>query len=457
MGLLLWIKQGLIRCVSHFSMGLAIILPHSGPCSPLVPRSTVGPITNESFVYPDRKSSQCGLCIPFPGVQVYALPVPSSQLTFQGAEIVELRGWITEMNCKGCANDGVNYDEGDNPYDFSYDLKLDPHWLQEKGININQIIRVGNILSNGTISTYPYSAGVAFPIVHVESMSWRNGQTLQQNYCCTLNHIPTCDLPDFKGAGVVSPPQLCGYRSIPKPQNWIHEDPPNSNPPVMWPWDPHYYSYDWIKSPHNNTAIAIGDYVRIKGALITDNPHDLTKWDYSPPSIPIFNWPTVNYITDPTNPARWTEIHPPDLIEKLPYKAPTEEVRCAALNAHPDTFNDRTTNLIFNIQAPPNPFPNVLQVTEDIDKSVSSGKLITDKITKSTNLVTVQLAVKSTHVLTTGTPGQFKACYTVSWKEIPNGLLLYDRSAGYGQFYSSDGSGGIHQLGPAYDTIEDLY
>jgi hypothetical protein len=58
----------------------------------------------------------------------------------------------------------------------------------------------------------------------------------------------------------------------------------------------------------------------------------------------------------------------------------------------PDTINDRTTNLIFNIPAPPlpNAFPNVLQYTEDIDKTVSSGKLLTDKVTNFTNFIKVQ-------------------------------------------------------------------
>jgi hypothetical protein len=59
---------------------------------------------------------------------------------------------------------------------------------------------------------------------------------------------------------------------------------------------------------------------------------------------------------DPDNPARWTEIHPPDLIEALPDRAPEETVRGVTVRAPQGAFSRSPAPVDLSL-SPPGPRP----------------------------------------------------------------------------------------------------
>lgn len=72
----------------------------------------------------------------------YRLKLPGSVINEKGAEIITVRGWLRTIS--GPAGQNCS----DDPSDFSYDLELDPTWLDSKGIDPNRIVRADNASSN---------------------------------------------------------------------------------------------------------------------------------------------------------------------------------------------------------------------------------------------------------------------------------------------------------------------
>jgi hypothetical protein len=94
-----------------------------------------------------------------------------------GAQIIELRGWLRISDnarwcfaedvvhrpmTNECINEGSGYNE--EPPDFVYYLDLDPLWLQQQGTDVNQIVRIGNLLDQTHDEGYSTSAPAAIKV-----------------------------------------------------------------------------------------------------------------------------------------------------------------------------------------------------------------------------------------------------------------------------------------------------
>ena len=357
-----------------------------------------------SMVYPDVKSmlnEKGGLLWPS---RDHRLSVPSSTPNAKGAQVVELRGWI-----RGGHDSHTNTGEGLNPYDWRYELELDPAWTDQMGIDLNRLVRIGNIFMS--IENADYYAAVAPPTTHIEIMSWRVGQTVEPSSLCLQ-------------------PWPCDRRPVPNPV-WPFEYPLGSK--VFWAWDPRTFSDAPFNECHNR--IRVGQYVRIVGALITDSPH----WE----SIgePVDNaaarmgneasraWGDVAEYgaavrhEHPDNPSRWIEIHPPDRIELISNeRVPTETVRCVAVLAKP---GQRKT--LDHIIPPPGPRPpgSVLGYSERVSlytnvASIVEGNFVKGRFTGAALTPEADgLRVRVTVAGTSDGPGKFNATYRVYWKPAP--------------------------------------
>jgi hypothetical protein len=363
--------------------------------------------TPPSSVYYDRHS-HTSLIHGLP----YALDIAGTHQNEWGAQIIELRGWIRipkeiPLSCFQ-TRDAPEYciNLHDNPPDFTYGLELDPVWMQQQGIDINQVVRVGSLLDQTRDQDYSTSAGA---IIKVELMSWHFDQKL----------------PGRER-------EFGGGRDVPQPSGWNFVVPTQKYGDTFWPWDPRYPSDEDPRT--NPNAVPLGhypdgtkrpdsdlDYVRIVGSLVIDYPHNVT-WKYPFPHIP-------NAHMDPNNPARWTEIHPPDLIERIePPKDPNgmvhkETVRCVAAVAENGYGGTGEINSFYSlIQAPPRPDPLAqLKYIEDIDRTGNTNdRTVSNKdvlVYPHYGYIIVGGRVEGEGYL--GAYGKFKACYRVFWEPGP--------------------------------------
>ena len=371
----------------------------------------------------------------------FFLDVPGSiklQTQYKEIRIVEIRGWLRLIE-KGC--------NGTDP-DWHYSLDIDPEWADSKGIDLNQILKVGNIikcdlLSAKTIKRIPSAYAIlALPSIHVELNGWRP---------------KTTNLPEG-----------WFYTSRPKPSDWnksISEEV-CKNYGTIWPYDPLNPNVGDSRLDSFLPPI-IPDkapYVSISGSILMDNPHiesgwienkllrwfgfnpiyQGTFWDYLRDHFGIKItkdiaeqeenevvaamqiWATNKSPTDPTNPARWTEIHPPDIIKVLPYKEPKETLRGIAVVANNGPLVGETRSISVDIY-PPSPRPlsiSKLEVKELVGPETNFSTIIEGNVTKSGARITtysdrVNVYVKVQGQGAYGAPGKFKAIYRVGWATLP--------------------------------------
>jgi len=176
--------------------------------------------------------------------------------------------------------------------------------------------------------------------------------------------------------------------------------------------------------------------VRIKGALISDDPHWTGEW-----TDPKVAWGNhyrpggdLNFKNDKLNPVRWTEIHPPDLVEVLDDdKPPLETVRCVALFAYNGLLTRETRALDFDIYGPePKPSDSAfVTCVENVNGANTNFQTILEgnngnnfnntgaQITAFNDHVHIHVTVKGELL---GVAGKFNAIYRVFW--APHQLRL---------------------------------
>lgn len=270
------------------------------------------------FNIPSSSPTPGSLIFPPNGTSHFPLKgIPNAiSVMSQGREIqiAEMRGWLRGISGEGQCN------HEDDGADFQYLLELDTDWALSQGVDLHKILRVGNVAQIGLqqASSSPRKA-VSLPLINVELNSWG-----------WRSHYPP-------GAN--------------KPQDWTHQQE-NCPKTVPWPFDPDQGGT--LLVPNGATR---GPYVRMSGSLVTDSPHDVqhrpgtifcryfaiccadfwcssgspqAEWEGSVP-----DWaPRPGASSDvPDHPARWTEMHPPDLIEVLEQREPRVTVRGLALAA----------------------------------------------------------------------------------------------------------------------------
>lgn len=353
-----------------------------------------------------------------------AKTVTGSKPNGLGAQIIELRGWLRRAD-RGC-----------NPEDpdWHWDLVLDPIWADHLGVDLNEIITPGsiNVFSDERLVNTPQIV-VGRPVVHVE-----------------LNGFP----PKREPAGFPAPPA----------------DSPSSD----WGFsdaDSHCAKAKWAFNPTNplswQQSLRVNQYVRIVGSLVSDEPHAEpggVAWlitelhlDLGTPAVgggsdPApgctdvpkcqqtvdlqKDWEGRRAINDVSNPSRWTEIHPPDIISvlndvdssgaaTLRSSETVEAVTVFSANCLTD-LTCTTRSLDVDIPAPlPEPAgASRVKVLECVGPETNLGT-ITEGRSVNGNFAGATVTASgadSAHIHVAvrgqaawGAPGKFKAIYRVFW------------------------------------------
>ena len=136
--------------------------------------------------------------------------------------------------------------------------------------------------------------------------------------------------------------------------------------------------------------------------------------------------------TDPNNAARWSEIHPPDIIDVMdpsptvPFKVPTETVRGVTVFAGScwvPFFACNPQALDADI-APPGPPPqptSIVNVSELVSSFTNFRTIVQGNSTLAGAQITIGPSSAHIHIAVQaqpgfGAPGKFAAFYRVSWK-----------------------------------------
>ena len=270
----------------------------------------------------------------FPGLHIVVAPNGRTVC------IAELRGWLRHV------------DTACNPIDpdWHYTIELDPAWIDGLGISLETLLRPGDVISNladgGPALAWEIkqrTSGRALylqPMIHIEVDGWQRTDTDRGN------------------------PAL--------PASWTFKNECNSKiGTAVWPFDP--------RNPKaGDPPLAVGQYVRVVGSLVTDEPHlsqnwfatntvlqygqagydEIKQWfgqdaaDTAQSNAIKVMWGGTTE-SDPNHPARWNEIHSPDYIAVLPSPDQMETVRCIAVVAKNGLTSGDTEGITVEIQVPP--------------------------------------------------------------------------------------------------------
>ena len=314
--------------------------------------------------------------------------------------IAELRGWLRHVDGQCNAKDP----------DWHYTIELDPAWFDGLGISLETLLRPGDVISNLgdggpalASEIKQRTSGRALylqPMIHMELDGWQRTDTARGN------------------------PAL--------PASWTFKNECNSGSTV-WPFDP--------RNPKaGDPPLAVGQYVRVVGSLVTDEPH------MSQDSIATTTVFQVGYAaavtllgqaradlgqsnaikqmwggnseSDPNHPARWNEVHSPDYIAVLPNQDRIETVRCIAVVAHNGAFSGDTESITVEIPAPftrPSRWHAV-----GYGKALGASTILTtvkaEQVTVLSNGLRVYVQVQGDGGL--GNNGKYFGIFRVGWRGI---------------------------------------
>lgn len=371
---------------------------------------------------------------------------------------IELRGWIVSLpdNCNG---DG----------DYAFSLEIDPDWTDKLGLkDLNQLIWVGNVmLARGGVDARnlsktfqpenipkTYYQAVSPPVVHVEIHPWA-----PQEYPCAPSSVQskvyfeaTCHKPN--NAEPIATPSPCPAAT--PPPDWLPATDPAFNGDCaipagcdrrnFWPYNP--------RQPFSSLpCLQVGQYVRVFGTLITDFPHldsetippNWVKGSDGPDDFEVKRvWGGDRYIVPPgvwiggqgadhpNHPARYSEIHPADVIAFVDAdRRPSETVVAVAVVAEDSSFPKpghapTAQSFDLDIFPPDRPAganqPSQIMTTEIVDQvatdlhTIKAGNSNRSGAKIDTYADHVHIHVEIEGRPFPGARGRFKAIYRVKWK-----------------------------------------
>jgi hypothetical protein len=338
---------------------------------------------------------------PTNGVKWYTLEIGNGKPVMTGGKrtwLVELRGWLSAVGTECNTNDP----------DWHYMLEIDPDWADSARMPLAELLRAGNFVANVTAEQTGDTkarTSVGIPNVNVEL----NG------------YIPAAQ------GGAAAPP---GWSAFGK--NCVAK-----NETTAWEFDP-AQPLSW------QSALQMGDYVRMYGALVTDGPHTEQGFPAlffcnqfnigaacsttgTEQRLALIRWAGNRPDNDPTNSARWTELHPPDIIAVLPAKPHTTAFRSVAVSAENCLIGPcETTTLDVDI-APPQPKPATATGVAFREEVVGSTNYRTitdghpsgaggfDGATVTVNQTGIHVHVAVQGQAGYGAHGRFAAFYRVKW------------------------------------------
>jgi hypothetical protein len=308
----------------------------------------------------------------------------SIRIVSQGHElsIAELRGWLRPVPPGYLINTESGWD------DFHYTLELDSSWAVSQGIDLNQVLKVGNILE------YPVDAAgpddyrqISNPLIGLEINGWKPGNDL---------NVARPDDWHFPQDGSVAGQDFLTAFGLPE---------------TRWPFDPRFQQVSDNSWP----------YARIVGSLIADKEHG------GPGGVTVAEraWRAGMPNEAGEAPTRAVEIHPPDYIEILADQPRSETLRGVAVVAGTGAFESAEQELTARI-APPGPRPSpdhgitIIELVgpeTDLSTIVGGNESLSGALLQST-YYDIRLWIKVRRTGIGGRPGRFKAIYRVFW-DIP--------------------------------------
>jgi hypothetical protein len=329
-----------------------------------------------------------------------------------GSHVAEIRGWLRAVSATA---------NGSDP-DWSLQIEPDPAWLDAIGVNWATIFKVGDILAMGVnplTNDADQHARAATPTFHIECNGWQ----------------------DSKHPGVA------------RPSDWNVTDANGGQlPGVVWPYLPTASG-----GRPGGSTLAVGQYVRVVGSLVHDIAHCHGQgggfaefWEHnfgvgagsSAYNAAAQDWEGALTEFDQGDPARWTEIHPPDLIEHLPNgngtdPQPPESVIGVTVVARAALTNPfgHDQELTVDLHPPANrPAHTKAAIREFVGPETRFGSITEGNTDHSGAAITLLNDRATIHVKVhgdgfAGAPGKFKAVYRLSWVPDPASYHLSVRMA----------------------------
>jgi hypothetical protein len=316
--------------------------------------------------------------------KLYALDVPGTRLEAVGDQnirLAELRGWLRGVDpvCKG--SDPAWY----------YLLEPDLAWAEAAGLRPSDILRVGNIAALGDLRLRNSPSQIeSRPLVRIEFGGWDESK------------LGSPAPPDWRFRGFAGCPNV-------------------------------FFAFDPLRPVPNGPTLAPGLYVRVVGSLVSDAPHG-TKATAGVWLVRNFGlafapehvihaaeraW-SEGGEENPDNPARWTEIHPPDLIEPLPAPPLEETVRGVTVRRAGEILS-RFGKPMGLSMAPPAPRPvwargiKVRETILDADLDGSFARSVSAcRVDSSRDAARIHIDLESAGA------DQFAAIFRVSWSAEGN-------------------------------------
>lgn len=312
------------------------------------------------------------------------LPNTTSVISQQSeVQLIELRGWLKCINVPDHDFCGCCGTESGDGTDYHLQLALDMDWVQSQGWDIHKLLRVGNIVVHcqpeATTSTSPTNM-VSLPLIHCELNSWG-----------WISKYP----PTFSNTH--------------KPIGWDIKSTGNGGnlQATIWPFDP------GIDASGTNISAPDGDYVKIWGSIVTDDPHEGDDfWAGS-----AIDWDNRSKeFKDPSHNARWTELHTIDKIVFVDNRIPRVTTRgvalCAGISIPPNS-----KDIQFDLR-PEEPRPNNYILRWDTSRGPESNFH-----SDANNGSWITVFDDHIHVYAKvwgggwgGKPGRLKIIYTVWWE-----------------------------------------
>jgi len=311
--------------------------------------------------------------------KLHALAVPGSRTVRVGdkrVQLVELRGWLRAVDSTCYGNDPAWY----------YLLEPDLVWSDAAGLRLSDILRVGNVAALGDRrqGASPWQIE-SRPLIRIELGGWDETKRLS------------------------SPPHDWRVRGL------------AGCPDVFFAFDP-------LRPVPAGPRLVPGRYIRVVGSLVSDAPH-ATK-----AAAGVWLVRNLGLAVDPEhviyaaenawseggeenrdNPARWTEIHPPDRIEPLPAREPAETVRGVAVRIPAGTFSQPPKPMEISLE-PPGPRPvwargiRVIETILDVSlESAFERSLTVCRLAAAGDMVRIRIDLGSVKA------DKFAAIFRVSW------------------------------------------
>lgn len=326
------------------------------------------------------------------------LPGTINAVALNGAPVCigELRGWLRYV-AESC--------NSVDP-DWHYWLELDASWLDTLGIGLEQYLSPGDVINAGSavsqeiIGRSSSRARYEEPIIEIELDGWQRTDP---------------------------------YRGQPPlPADWIITNDCNGGNTV-WPYDP-------LHPGGSSAALKVGDYVRVVGSLVSDEPHMMQdqiatnyvlrfgygsavqvlgqeRADNGALAAVKWLWGGNLHSDDAAHPARWNEIHSPDFFEVMQPPDRNEIVRCIAVVAQNGTFSGDIEEITAEIPLPGRTSRwHTIGVQKTIGPATIFSTILRDEVSIAHHRVRVHVRVQGQGGL--GANGKFVAFYRVRWVGI---------------------------------------